>query len=264
MTREENLEAFFQDGRTVILPIDHAVAIPVPGLENPFKLIDQVNPYVNGYVMNLGLAMRSGDLVQGKGVCLRTDVYNVRTKGPGAGSIATFGIDTAELLGAHAVMNMLFPFSENEEAITQACADLIHNSMDSEVPTIIETLPYGLGQTDKYTVENIAFAARLAAELGADVVKTAFPTNGTVDDMKRIVHSVFVPTIVLGGAAMGDDAGLFKMVEDAMKAGAAGIAIGRNVWQHPNPAAVARSLHAIVHQEATAMEALALMKEAMK
>src|SRR3569623_232832 len=165
MTREEILDAFFRDERTVTLPIDHAAAIPTPGLENPFRLIEQVNPYVDGYVMNLGLALRSGDLVQGKGVCLRTDVYNVRTSGAGAGSIPTFGIDTAELLGAHGVMNMLFPFSENEEAITQACADLIHNSMDSDVPTIIETLPYGLGQTDKYTVENIKFAARLAAEL---------------------------------------------------------------------------------------------------
>ena len=264
MTREENLEAFFRDGRTVILPIDHAVAIPTPGLENPFKLIEQVNPYVDGYVMNLGLALRSGDLVRGKGVCLRTDVYNVRTQGAGAGSIGVYGIDTAELLGAHGVMNMLFPFAENEEAITQACADLIHNSLDSDVPTIIETLPYGLGQTDKYTVENIRFAARLAAELGADVVKTAFPTHGTVDDMKSIIDAVFVPVIVLGGSAMGDDAGLFKMVEDAMTAGAAGIAIGRNVWQHANPAAVARSLNAIVHEEASAMEALALMKEVLK
>ena len=62
---------------------------------------------------------------------------------------------------------------------------------------------------------------------------------------------------------MGDDASLFKMVENAMKAGAAGIAIGRNVWQHQNPVAVARSLAALVHQEATALEALALMKESL-
>ncbi len=48
-----------------------------------------------------------------------------------------------------------------------------------------------------------------------------------------------------------------------MKAGAAGIAIGRNVWQHPRPVAVARSLHALVHEEASALEALALMKEAL-
>jgi DhnA family fructose-bisphosphate aldolase class Ia len=264
MTREEHIDTFFRDGRTVILPIDHGVAVPVPGLENPFGLIEKVNPYVDGYVMNLGTALRSADLTQGKGVCLRTDVYNVRTQGKGAGSIPVYGCDTAEMVGAGAIMNMLFPFSENEEAITQACADLISQSLECEIPVILETLPYGLGQTERYTVDNVRFAVRLAAELGADIVKTTYPTNATVDEFKSIVHQCYVPVIVLGGSAMGDDAGLFKMVENAMRAGAAGIAIGRNVWQHPNPAAVARSLAALVHEEATALEALALMKEALK
>jgi DhnA family fructose-bisphosphate aldolase class Ia len=263
MTREENLDAIFRDGRTVILPIDHGVAIPVPGLENPFKLIEQVNPYVDCYVMNLVLALRASDLTQGKGVCLRTDVYNTRLTGAGAGSIAVYGVDTAEMVGAHAVMNMLFPFSENEETVTKDCADLIQGSLEADVPVILETLPYGLGQTDKYTVDNVRFAVRLAAELGADVVKTCYPTGASVEEFKSIVSECYVPVVVLGGSAMGDDASLFKMVENSVKAGAAGIAIGRNVWQHPNPVAVARSLAAIVHQEASALEALALMKEAL-
>jgi DhnA family fructose-bisphosphate aldolase class Ia len=263
MTREENIDAIFREGRTVILPIDHGVAIPVPGLENPLDLIQTVNPYVDCYVMNLGLALRSPELTQGKGICLRTDVYNTRTLGKGAGSIPVYGVDTAELIGAHAVMNMLFPFSENEEAITQACGDLVQQSLDANIPVILETLPYGLGQKDKYTVDNVRFAVRLAAELGADVVKTTYPTNASVDEFRSIVKECYVPVVVLGGGAMGDDTGLFKMVEDSMKAGAAGIAIGRNVWQHKNPVAVARSLAAMVHEDASALEALALMKESL-
>ena len=58
MSRQDNLETFFRDGKTVILPIDHGVAIPVPGLEDPFHLIEELNPYVDGYVLNLGLALR--------------------------------------------------------------------------------------------------------------------------------------------------------------------------------------------------------------
>jgi DhnA family fructose-bisphosphate aldolase class Ia len=263
MTREDYLSQFFVEDRTVILPIDHGVAIPVPGLEDPLALIEKVNPFVNGYVMNMGLAIRSVDVTEGKGICLRTDVYNARTSGDGAGSIPIYGCAAAESVGASAVMNMLFPGGANETAITQACADLILESIDTEIPVILESLPVGLGQSAHYTVEKVAFATRLAAELGADVVKTVYPVNGTVDDFRRIVAESYVPVIVLGGAAMGDDASLFKMVADAMKAGAAGIAIGRNVWQHPNPVAVARSLHAIVHEEADAMQALALMKEAV-
>lgn len=261
MSRQDNIDSFFRDGKTVILPIDHGVAIPVPGLENPFQLIEEVNPYVDGYVLNLGLALRTGDLLTGKGICLRTDVYNTRTTGKGAGSINVYGLAEAEMVGATGVMNMLFPGGENEELITQNCADLISESLDVDIPVILETLPVGLGQTEHYTVEKIGFAVRLAAELGADVVKTAYPVGGTVDDFKRIVESCYVPVIVLGGAAMGNDLDLLSMTHDAIKAGASGIAIGRNVWQHKNPAAIARSLAAIVHEGAKVDEAITLLKE---
>lgn len=263
-SRQENLEVFFRAGKTVILPIDHGTAIPVPGLEDPFALIERVNAFIDGYVMNLGVAMRAADTLAGKGICLRTDIYNTRTTGEGAGSIGAFGIDQAEMVGANAVMNMIYPGSANEKEVFQDCADLITMSLDSDIPVILEALPYGLGQTDKYTVENVKFAVRLAAELGADVVKTVYPLNGTAEDFKRIVGQCFVPVIVLGGAAMNDDAGLLKMVEDAMTGGAAGIAIGRNVWQHKNPPAIARSLAAIVHEDASALEALALLKEPVR
>jgi DhnA family fructose-bisphosphate aldolase class Ia len=264
MNRQENLEALFRNGKTVILPIDHGCAIPVPGLENPFQLIDQVNEFVDGYVMNLGVALRAADSLAGKGIILRTDVYNTRTTGEGAGSIGVFGVEEAEMVGANAVMNMLYPFSNYEKANFQECADLIRLSLDTDIPVILESLPFALGAPEKYTVENVSFAVRLAAELGADVVKTPYPTNGTVEDFRRIVAQSFVPVIILGGAAMGDDAGLLKMVEDAMDAGAAGIAIGRNVWQHKNPAAIARSLAAVVHEDASALEALALLKEPVR
>jgi DhnA family fructose-bisphosphate aldolase class Ia len=264
MTREENLDLFFKEGRTVILPIDHGVALPVRELGNPAALIERVNPFVDGYVMNLGVALRTADLTQGKGICLRTDVYNTRTQGPGAGSIPVYGVDTAEIIGAHAVMNMLYPGAPDEVVSMQACAEIIQTSLDSEVPVILETLPYGLGQTDHYTVEKVRFAVRLAAEMGSDVVKTVYPPGASMEEFRDIVQQCFVPVIVLGGAPMEDDAALFMMVENAIRAGASGIAIGRNVWQHPNPTAVARSLWSMVHQEASALEALALMKEPLR
>ena len=98
-------------------------------------------------------------------------------------------------------------------------------------------------------------------ELGADVVKTAFPTGASVDAFRAIVESCFVPVVVLGGAAMGDDAALLGMVEKAMAAGAAGVAIGRNVWQHGNPAGIARALQAVVHGGEKAESALRLVSD---
>lgn len=264
MNRQENIEAIFTDGKAVILPIDHGCAIPVPGLENPFRLIEQVNEFVDAYVLNLGVAMRAADNLAGKGIILRTDVYNTRTTGEGAGSIGVYGVEEAEMVGANAVMNMLYPGSAYEKANFQECADLIRLSIDTDIPVILEALPYALGATDKYTLENVSFAARLAAEIGSDIVKIPYPVDAKPGEFKRVVENCFVPVIILGGAAMGDDAGLLKMVEDAMDAGAAGIAIGRNVWQHKNPAAIARSLAAIVHEDISALEALALLKEPVR
>jgi DhnA family fructose-bisphosphate aldolase class Ia len=262
MNRQENLETFFRDGKTVILPIDHGCAIPVPGLENPFAMVENVNEFVDGYVMNLGVALRAGDILAGKGICLRADVYNTRTEGHGAGSIGMWNCEDAEMVGANAVMSMLYPGIAYENINFQENADLIRGSMDTDIPVIIEALPHGLGVKDKYTCENIQFATRLAAEIGADVVKTPYPIDAkSPDDFRRIVENCFVPIIILGGPAMNDDTDLLKTVEDAMEAGAAGIAIGRNVWQHKNPAAIARSLAAIVHEDASALEALALLKE---
>jgi DhnA family fructose-bisphosphate aldolase class Ia len=162
-------------------------------------------------------------------------------------------------------MSMLYPGIAYENINLQENAELIRGSMDTDIPVIIEALPHGLGVKDKYTCENIQFATRMAAEIGADVVKTPYPVDAkSPDDFRRIVENCFVPIIILGGPAMNDDTDLLKTVEDAMEAGAAGIAIGRNVWQHKNPAAIARSLAAIVHEDASALEALALMKEPVR
>lgn len=264
MNRQDNLEAFFRNGKTVILPIDHGVAVPVPGLEDPFAMIEAVSPFVDGYVMNLGVAMRAADSMAGKGICLRTDVYNTRMTGDGAGSINVYGAEEAEMVGANAIMNMLYPGSVSERVNFQECADLLRSSLDLDIPVILEALPFGLGQTEKYTLENVAFAARLAAELGADVIKVPYPVDAKPGDFKKVIDQVWVPVVILGGAALNDDAALLKMTEDAMDAGAAGVAIGRNVWQHRHPAAIARSLAAIVHQDVSALEALALLKEPVR
>lgn len=261
MDREGNLSKFFQsDGRTVILPIDHGTAIPVPGMPDPTGLIETVNPVVDGFVVNLGVALAAADEIGDKGLCLRTDVYKPRfNDNLDEGAYRVYGADEALTVGANAMMNMLYLNHPNETGIFREAAELVSESLETNIPTILETLPFGIGRPDAYTPENIGFAARVAAELGADVVKTAFPTDGSVDDFKAIVDATFVPIIVLGGAAMGDDEALLSMVKKAIDAGAAGIAVGRNVWQHENPAGIAKALYSVVHDDASVESALSLV-----
>ena len=249
--KDERLKKFFPNDRTVILPIDHGTAIPVPGLEDPAGLIEALNPVVDGYVVNMGVAKACGDLLEGKGTCLRTDVYKPVAEGqPDHGSYLTYSVEDALAVGADAMMNMLYTDHPSEAGMVRDCASLISEGMSAEMPLIIEALPMGIGRPDDYTPEKIGFVVRMAAELGADVVKTAFPTGGSVGDFKKIVDASFVPVVVLGGAAMGDDRALLEMVAMAMEAGASGIAVGRNVWQHANPPGVARALAAVVHEGA--------------
>ena len=261
MSKSENLRKFFQaDGRTVILPIDHGTVIPVKGLERPSEVIESVSGSVDGFVVNLGVARACKEALAGKGICLRTDGYKPTYPGnPDAGSYRLFTADDAESVGAHAMMNMCYLHHARESENFRECAAAVSEGMESGIPVILEALPFGIGRPNDYTVENVSFAVRLAAELGADVVKTVFPTGGSVDDFKAIIDAALVPVVVLGGAAMGDDEALIRMVKNSMDAGASGIAIGRNVWQHANPPAIAAALSAIVHDDSSVETALKLV-----
>ena len=181
--------------------------------------------------------------------------------GKDKGSYRAFSVEDGLQFGANAVMNMCYPHHREEDRIFRECASLVSECSETGIPVILESLPYGIGYPDQYTPENISFAARIAAEIGADVVKTAFPTGGSVDEFKGIIDSCMVPVVVLGGAAMGDDRALFQMVRDSMDAGASGVAVGRNVWQHNSPVGVARCLNAIVHEDVSVGGALKLLEE---
>ncbi len=239
----------------MMLPADHGTAVPVPGLRDLPGLLEAVNPYYDGYVLNYGAVRAAGPAAQGRGICLRTDVYKPAHGGnPNRGSFRVFGAAEARRLGAHAVMNMLYVHHEEEDRIFAQAASLISDCHAAGIPVILESLPFGIGRPADCTPENIAFAVRAAAELGADIVKTAYP--GDKAAFAEIVASALVPVIVLGGAPTGDTRALLQDVRDAIDAGAAGIAIGRNVWAHPQPAHMARALQAIVHGGASVEAAL--------
>ena len=261
MPKSDNLSHFFQaDGKTVILPIDHGTAIPVPGLERPSELISQLRDSIDGFVVNPGVAQACKEALSEKGVCLRTDGYKPTYPGnPDTGPYRLFTGEDAIALGAHAMMNMCYLHHPNESENFRECAALISEGREFGIPVILEALPFGIGRPEDYTIENIGFSVRLAAELGADVVKTAYPTGGSVDAFRAIIEAALVPVVVLGGAAMGDDQALLTMVKNSMDAGASGIAVGRNVWQHAKPAAVAAALHAIVHENASVASASKLI-----
>ena len=114
--------------------------------------------------------------------------------------------------------------------------------------------PRGKKIEDEHRAEYIAHAARVGAELGADVVKTSY--TGDPDSFREVVEGCPVPVVIAGGPRTETEAEFLEMVADAIGAGARGVAIGRNVFQHRDPTLITMRICSIVHRGMTAEEAL--------
>jgi len=105
----------------------------------------------------------------------------------------------------------------------------------------------------------VSHAARLGYELGADVVKTNY--TGDVETFRKVVGGVRVPVIVAGGPKAATEAEALQLVSDSIEAGAAGVSIGRNVFQNSKPMLMTRALNEIVHNNCSVRQALSILGE---
>jgi len=164
-------------------------------------------------------------------------------------------VERALAVGSDAIKCMAYPFT-GDDSLDRA-QRLGADAFRLGLPFIVESIPGGFEQTDKHTPEAIAVGARLAAEAGADLVKTFY--TGDPETMRQVIAYAAVPVIVLGGAAKGSLRDLLSEVrESVVEAGCAGVAIGRNIWESSDPAGVTRGLAAIIHRGLSVDEALAV------
>jgi fructose-bisphosphate aldolase/2-amino-3,7-dideoxy-D-threo-hept-6-ulosonate synthase len=105
----------------------------------------------------------------------------------------------------------------------------------------------------------VAHAARIGAELGADIIKTNY--TGDPDTFKHVLESCPAPVIIAGGPKTETPQETLQMVYDSMRVGAAGLSIGRNVFQHKNQTVMVKALVAIVHGNATVEQASKIVGE---
>jgi DhnA family fructose-bisphosphate aldolase class Ia len=106
---------------------------------------------------------------------------------------------------------------------------------------------------NEFDYKNVAHVARIAAELGADIVKCNY--TGTIEGFQLVVQACPVPILIAGGPLIENVADLFRMVSNALTAGAAGISIGRNVFEYEYPDLMIRQLYKIVHEKQDPAEA---------
>lgn len=155
--------------------------------------------------------------------------------------------DHAAALGADAAVMCLIDgfedpelYADNLEAVTEA-ARACHAV---GLPLIVEAVLWGARNPDQRDAARLATVCRVAAELGADAIKTQYP--GSADGMRRVVECCPVPVMVLGGGAVSVEA-VEAATRGALEGGARGVIYGRNVWQRDDVAAMGARLGRIVH-----------------
>ncbi|RLE77145.1 MAG: fructose-bisphosphate aldolase [Thermoprotei archaeon] len=237
---------------TVILPVDHGAYMgPIRGLEKPLDVIRvAVEAGVDSILLNKGLLKRCASEIarapRPVGLVLRASGAFVAREPPEFEALISSARE-ALALGADAVAFTMYVGGRRHEEVVRAFGELVAECESWGVPVLGECLPSSeLGSG----VKAVKVAARVGAELGADVVKTIY-----AEPFEEVVDSCPVPIVIAGGRKR-DAVGVLAEVKRAMEAGAAGVCIGRNVFQHDNPRAMLEAILKIVKEGAKLEEAL--------
>ncbi len=248
-----------EDGRALIVAMDHGLTEgPVQGLEFPERTLAKiVAGGADAILTSYGMATRFAHEIAPLGLILRLDVGGTKIgkMGPGA---QFYRVEDALRLGADAVAISTFPGTPEESSTMRMLAGVIADAHPWGMPVLAEMQPGGFDAGPQFfTPENVAIAARVAAEMGADWVKVPYTT-----EFERVTQTCYVPTVILGGSKVNDDRGLLQTVRNAVEAGALGVAIGRNIFQADDPQAMTAAIAAMVHRNASVDDALSILHQA--
>ncbi len=258
-------------GNTIVVAMDHGLFLgPIAGVERIVQAVEQVIAgQPDAVQITPGVATAVAGRLVGKGapaLVLRVDATNIWRSRPEPKEgyhVLVASVEDAVRLGADAIVAFFFvgyETDQQEAANLERLAQLATACRTWGMPLIVEPLVIERGAHAVRDPERIKLAVRIATELGADALKVDY--TGDPKSFSEIVEATTVPVLVRGGPKMESDEGVLNMVKEAMEVGARGLVFGRNIWQHPNPAAILAALRAIVHEGASVTEALKLLHSA--
>lgn len=236
------------DDHLFVVPLDHS--INDGPLRSPMPTDQLVGTLassgVDAVVLHKGSARHIDPRrFAGTALILHLSASTVRAADPDAKYLVA-GVEEALRLGADAVSTHVNLGSRSEERQITDTA-MISDACDRwNVPLLAMIYPRGPEISDPTTPELVAHAITLGVDLGADMVKTV-RTHSDVD-MKEIVTSSPIPVIVAGGPRLSDEDSVMSYVSGVLGTGAAGVAMGRNVFQVADPGAMAARVSRVVHR----------------
>ena len=247
------LERISTDGRFVVVPMDHGITMgAVKGLRDIESTIDAVTRGgADAVLTQKGIAPRVHPNKNGKGYVVHLN--GSTTVGPDENDKRRTGtVEEAVRAGADAVSFHINVASDYEREQIEGLATVTDEAEQLGMPVL--AMAYVRGHdVDASDPEVVAHAVRLAEELGADVVKTGY--TGDPESFEPVVEATALPVVIAGGSR-GTDRETVSMVRGAMDAGAAGVSMGRSIFQHDDPEAIAAAVAAIVHDDASPDEAI--------
>jgi DhnA family fructose-bisphosphate aldolase class Ia len=229
--------------RCLMVPLDHGSWLgPIKGIEQPRAVVQKVLAGgANALLVSPGVARAVANCIGANiGIVLRVSLTlglapEARQETP----VAT--VETALRLDADAVAVSIFFGRGGEVETMRFLGDLTEQCSRYDMPVLAEMMP---PMDEAYAPATIAHAARIGFEMGADLIKTNY--CGDVATFRHVVESSPVPIVIAGGPKKGESDDLQSMVREVIGAGAAGVAIGRRVWQSLDPEDAVRQMHHIL------------------
>lgn len=247
---------FGPDGRCFYLPIDHGYFLgPTRCLECPGDTIAPLLPWADALFVTRGV-LRAAVLPTTKvPIILRVSGATSIVGADLADEALVASIDEVIRCNASAVGVSVFVGTEYEKQTLTNLATLVDRCEPYGIPVMAVT---AVGkEMEKRTAKYLALACRIAAELGARVVKTYY----AAEDFDKVTAGCPVPVVMAGGPKCDTQREVFDFVFDGLQKGAVGVNLGRNVWQDAHPVAMMRALHAVIHEDFTPAAAAELYAE---
>ena len=249
-----------ENGRTLIVPMDHGVSAgPIPGLEDMKTAIGKVvDGGANAIVIHKGV-VRTGHRGRGTDVGLIVHLSASTSLSPDPNSkVLVCTVEEAIKLGADGVSIHVNIGADDEKEMLKDFGEVSKQCQAWGMPLLAMMYTRGKKIKSESDVEVVKHAARVAAELGADLVKVSY--TGNAESFRSVVEGCAVPVLIAGGEKAENDIDVLKNIKNCVLAGGGGVSIGRNVFQHEDPTRMIKAIKAIIHEDISVEKAIAILE----
>ena len=244
-----------QTGNCVVIPMDHGLTLgPIRGLESMKETVAKcVEGGTDAVLVHKGI-VEHGFRGGGRDVGLIIHLSASTSLSPKPNyKVIVCTVEEAIRRGADGVSVHINLAADEEPEMLAQLGQVSAQARAWGMPLLAMMYTRGEKAKDPFDKDIVAHAARVAAELGADIVKVQY--TGGVESFKKVVAGCPIPVLIAGGEKMETDVEVLEMMHGAMTAGARGASIGRNVFQHKDPVKMIRAISAIVHGKKSVKEA---------